>query len=122
MRNIDVWRVRYMAVAEWVDAWRIVPRIIVGGYAYMLWTVVTWYMALEPQLIENCATEILKELCVAQAPSTQHAALVTAVIGISAAVFGLYSNSGRKWTGFTPWGTKPSPKERPVDGHTPGES
>lgn len=112
--DIDTWRKGHMAVAEWVDAWRIVPRVLVAAYAYMMWGVVKWYMALEPRIIEDCNVELLKEVCVIQAPSTQHAALVTAVVGIAAAVFGLYSNSGRKWNGFTNWGNGKPPGEGPT--------
>lgn len=114
LNDIDTWRKGHMAVAEWVDAWRIVPRVIVAGYGYVLWHVVKWYMSLEPHIIENCNIELLKEVCVVQAPSTQHAALVTALVGISAAVFGLYANSGKKWNGFTNWGKGPLP---PSDGN-----
>lgn len=103
INEIDSWRKGHMAVAEWVDAWRIIPRAMVAGYAYVMWHVVKWYMSLEPHLIENCNVEILQQACVVQAPSTQHAALVTAVVGIAAAVFGLYANSGKKWNGFTHW-------------------
>jgi hypothetical protein len=58
---------------------------------------------------------------VIQAPSTQHAALVTAVVGIAAAVFGLYSNSGRKWNGFTNWGDGGAPGSGPTIERAPGE-
>ena len=60
-------------------------------------------MNLEPKIIENCNVELLKEVCVISAPSTQHAALVTAVIGIAAAIFAFYTTSGKKWNGFTNW-------------------
>lgn len=64
--------------AEIVDAWRLVPRGILIAFGYLVWTVVNWYMSLPT-------------------PTTQHAALVTTVIGASAAVIGLYNNSGRSW-------------------------
>ncbi len=110
--NVDTWRKGHLAVAEWIDAWRLVPRIIAGGYAWVTYTVVKWYMNLKPELLENCNVELLKEVCVVQAPSTQHAALVTAVIGIAAAMFAFYANSGKKWNGFQPW-------NKPGDGSTP---
>jgi hypothetical protein len=59
-------------------------------------------MKLEPYLIEGCTAEDMTK-CLAEAPSTQHAALVTAVVGVAAAVFGLYANSGKKWNGFSHW-------------------
>ncbi len=101
--NVDTWRKGHLAVAEWIDAWRIVPRVICGGYAWVTYTVIKWYMNLKPEVLENCNVELLKDVCVIQAPSTQHAALVTAVIGIAAAMFAFYANTGKKWNGFTHW-------------------
>lgn len=104
--DIDTWRKGHMAVAEMIDNWRVIPRAIAAGYAYMMWKVVVWYMNLQPQMMEGCDVATLAEKCIIAAPTTQHAALVTAVVGISAAVFGLYANSGKKWNGFTAWGKK----------------
>ena len=100
--SIDTYRKGHLAVAELVDAWRVVPRLMVGAYSYLVYITVKWYMALEPKMIEGCVSEVVTN-CIYQAPTTQHAALVTAVVGVSAAVFGLYTNSGRKWNGFTNW-------------------
>ena len=68
-------------------------------------------MELTPYMIEGCVSTTVTD-CIVQAPSTQHAALVTAVISIAAAIFGLYSSSGRKWeSGFKKWnGDNPSKK------------
>jgi hypothetical protein len=106
LKDIDTWRKGHLAVAEFVDAWRLIPRALVAGYGFVTWKVVEWYMNLEPHMMENCDPAILAEACIVQAPSTQHAALVTAVVGIAAAVFGLYANSGKKWNGFTYWNKK----------------
>lgn len=113
--QIDTWRKGHMAVAEWVDAWRLIPRLLVIGYGWMLWKVVKWYMNLHPSIINGCNVELLKEVCVEQAPNTQHAVVLTAVIGVAAAVFGLYTNSGRKWNGFTYWSKK---AEKQAEGDT----
>lgn len=105
--NIDSWRKVHMGFAELVDAWRLVPRAIVLAYAIMMWKVVEWYMNLQPKMIEGCDVKLLAEACLSQAPSTQHAALVTAVVGVAAAVFGLYSSSGKQWnTGIVYWDKK----------------
>ncbi len=101
--NVDTWRKGHLAVAEWIDAWRLVPRVICAGYAWVTYTVIKWYMNLKPEVLENCNVELLKDVCVIQAPSTQHAALVTAVIGIAAAMFAFYANTGKKWNGFQYW-------------------
>ena len=111
-KDIDLWRKGHMAIAEWVDAWRLIPRAIVAGYAYMTWAVIKWYMNIQPSMMEGCNVEQLAEACIIQGPSTQHAALVTAVIGIAAVVIGLYTNSGKKWSeGFKSWKTPTDTKE-----------
>jgi hypothetical protein len=109
LKNIDTWRKGHLAIAEWIDSWRIIPRMLVMGYAYAMWKIITWYMTLEPTMVKDCDIKLLAEHCVVQAPSTQHAALVTATIGIAAAVFGLYAASGKKWNGFTSWNKSDQP-------------
>lgn len=107
--DIDVVRRRHLAIAEAVDAWRLIPRTLVVLYAVMLYKVLKWYAALEPYfpkevipLLEKMTPEQIQAAMV-QAPTTQHAVLVTATVGIAAAIFGLYSTSSKKWNGFTPW-------------------
>jgi len=108
MINNDNFRRWSMSAAEFLDSFRVVPRLIVAGYGLMMWVVVKWYMGLEPHVIEGCDIATLGEVCVAGAPATQHAALVTAIVGVAAAVFGLYANSGRDWSNkpFMPWNKK----------------
>ncbi len=100
--NVDTWRKGHLAIAEWIDAWRLIPRLLVGAYVWLVYKVMVWYMALEPKMIEGCTSETVID-CVYSAPTTAQAALITAVIGISAAIFGLYTTSGKKWNGFQPW-------------------
>lgn len=102
-KDIDTYRRRHLAIAEFVDAWRIIPRLLVAGYIWLLVKIVMWYMDKEPYILEGCDVTTLGKECLVQAPSTQHAALVTAIVGIAAAIFGLYSGTGRKWNGFTSW-------------------
>ncbi len=109
LKNVDTWRTGHLAVAEWIDAWRIVPRLLAAAYVGLVYKVVTWYMALEPKMIAGCVSDTVRD-CVYLAPSTQHTALITAVVGVSAAIFGLYTNSGRKWNGFQHW-NKPKENE-----------
>lgn len=79
----------WLSVAELFDAFRIVPRILLVGYGILLYKTVTWYMMIAPLIIDN---KVLID-----GPTTQHAALITAVVGLGAAIFGLYSNSGRSY-------------------------
>lgn len=104
--NIDKFRQIHLSIAEALDAWRIIPRALVGLYCYMLYKIVEWYMDLEPYMLNGCKSQTVLD-CIVQAPTSQHAALVTAVVGISAAVFGLYASTGKKWNGFTFWKKPP---------------
>lgn len=83
--NIDSFRRRHLAIAELIDAWRVVPRLLVAGYSYVVWDTVEWY-----QLLAD--------------PTTQHTACLSAIVGASAVVFGFYTNSGSKWAnGIVLW-------------------
>jgi len=64
--------------AEVVDAYRVVPRVLVFGYGVMLYHVSVWFMALAD-------------------PTGSQAAFASTVFGAAAAVFGLYTGTGRKW-------------------------
>ena len=64
-------------VAYAVDQWRIFPRVFITTYIYLLYKVVTWYMALE-------------------APTMEQSGLVSVVVGAGAAWFGLYTGSSKK--------------------------
>ena len=100
---LDKMRKGHLALAEAFDAWRIIPRALVAGYAFLVYKVVAWYMDLHPVLMEGCVSENITD-CIHQAPTTQHAALVTAVVGMAAVIIGLYSNTGRKWdNGVKEW-------------------
>jgi len=104
--HLDRCRRYYLATAEVIDAFRIIPRLLLIAYMYLIYKVVLWFFDLAPYVIEGCTAEIAKE-CVAQFPTNAQAALITAVIGIGGAIFGLYSSSGRKWDGnFIPWNEK----------------
>lgn len=92
---MDKFRKGYMMLAEMINVFRIIPRALIVGYSFMLYKVVDWYMNLTPYILEGCKSETVVD-CIVQSPSNQHAALVTAVVGISAAVFGLYTRSGSK--------------------------
>ena len=62
-------------VAECLNRLRIIPRVIVAGYGYLIWLVVHWFMALPD-------------------PGTQQAALVTTVVGAAGPIFGFYMQGG----------------------------
>lgn len=106
-KDVDSWRKIHLAIAEWVDAWRIIPRAVVALFGYGAYSVTKWYMSLQPYVLDECvkAGGTVAE-CLVQAPSTQHTALLTALFALGGAVFAFYSNNGRKWDGFVTWNKK----------------
>lgn len=70
-----------MYIAELIDAFRVVPRIILVVYAWLVWYVVNWYMLLD-------------------SPSTEQTFLVSTISGLSTVIIGLYQNSGRNWVEY----------------------
>ena len=68
---------RWVDLAHAVDQWRIFPRIFITTYIYLLYKVVTWYMALPN-------------------PTMEQSGLVSIVVGAGAAWFGLYTGSSKK--------------------------
>jgi ABC-type transporter Mla maintaining outer membrane lipid asymmetry permease subunit MlaE len=82
------WKKKLLDAAEVVDAWRIMPRILV--ISFMLFTIVTiadlleWYKALP-------ATERQLEA------SGFAFGVITALSGLLTAVIKIYQSTGRKW-------------------------
>ena len=68
---------KWIDLAHAVDQWRIFPRIFITTYIYLLYKVVTWYMALPN-------------------PTMEQSGLVSIVVGAGAAWFGLYTGSSKK--------------------------
>ena len=68
---------KWVDLAHAVDQWRIFPRIFITTYIYLLYKVVTWYMALPN-------------------PTMEQSGLVSIVVGAGAAWFGLYTGSSKK--------------------------
>ena len=68
---------KWVDLAHAVDQWRIFPRIFITTYIYLLYKVVTWYMALP-------------------SPTMEQSGLVSIVVGAGAAWFGLYTGSSKK--------------------------
>lgn len=60
-------------VPEYFDKWRVFPRMFLSVYMYLLCSVVFWFMMLPD-------------------PNTQQAGLVSVLVGVGAAWFGIYVN------------------------------
>lgn len=102
-------------LAEAVDAWRVVPRMILVCYAWLVNQLYLWYTKIPTYVQEKCDAAVLQmfteagmELEKAQnlactvidvvgGPTPAQSAFVTTIIGLSTGIFGLYASTGRKW-------------------------
>ena len=65
-----------MTAAEKLDAWRIVPRMLILSYMIVFYQTCNWFMSLSD-------------------PNNAQAGFVSVVVGAGAAWFGLYVNGSR---------------------------
>ena len=72
---------KWIQMAQAVDAWRIFPRLFLTVYIILLYQVVNWFMALE-------------------APNMEQSGLVSVVVGAGAAWFGLYAGTSKSSKSF----------------------
>ncbi len=102
-------------LSETFDLWRIVPRIIILAYSYLVWSLYQWYKSIptyvqikcDPALFEILMNKgqslaMVKELAcgvigTTGGPTSEQTAFVTIIIGLSSAIFALYTGTGRKW-------------------------
>jgi hypothetical protein len=108
-----------LLLAEAVDAWRIVPRIVLVSYAWLVYQLYLWYTKIPTYVQEQCNSEVLQTLVAAGialndaknlacsvmdvvgGPTAAQSAFVTTIIGLSTGIFGLYTATGRRWDGNT---------------------
>lgn len=108
-----------LTAAEAFDAWRVVPRLMLVAYGFMVWAVVSWYMSIPSANQTQCQADVLSTLLsnsvpVDQArniacsitetiggPTSEQTMFVSIVTGLSSVVMGLYLNTGKtsKWQG-----------------------
>jgi len=116
MDNQKTWTQRIITGAEVIDALRVVPRLILGTYVAGVAWIIDWYINYDVQYVTECDSATLNVLMREHVPLAEakaiacsvtqvigqpsgYTALVTVMVGAAAIVFGLYTNSGRKWTG-----------------------
>jgi len=108
---------RSLRFAEVMDAWRVVPRIIILAYGYLVYKLYTWYRGMTTVEKTECSDSILATLIesgvdpevaltmscvvvdVVGGPTGYQTAFVTAIIGLATGIFAFYVNSGRSWGG-----------------------
>lgn len=106
--------------AEAFDAWRVIPRLMLMAYGYLVFNLYLWYKNIPTYVQEKCDASILSELLakgksmaeikqyactvvdVVGGPTAAQSTFVTTIIGLSTGIFGLYTTTGRKWDGWEP--------------------
>lgn len=106
-------------IAEIVDAWRIIPRVILVLYSTLVFQLYLWYKSIPTYVQEQCDSDTLRvlldaaekiDLTVAKGiactvsdivggPTAAQSAFVTTIIGLSTGIYGLYVATGRRWDG-----------------------
>ena len=104
-----------MNLAKIMDAWRVIPRVIVAMYGFMIYKLFVWYTGIPTHEEESCNDALVTTLIengveidramemactivgTVGGPTTQQTSFVTIIIGLSSAMFGFYVNSGGKW-------------------------
>ena len=69
---------KFLDIAELIDAYRIMPRLLVLCYGYMVYDVTMWF-----KILEN--------------PNGAQSTFISIVYGAAAGIFGFYAKSGRSW-------------------------
>lgn len=109
-----------LVLAEAFDAWRVIPRLMLMAYGYLVFNLYLWYKNIPTYVQEKCDASILSELLakgksmaeikqyactvvdVVGGPTAAQSTFVTTIIGLSTGIFGLYTTTGRKWDGWEP--------------------
>lgn len=109
-----------LALAESIDAWRIVPRMMLIAYGYLVLQLFLWFKSIPLYVQTKCDAAVLqlfldkgvallqaKELACSVAgtvggPTAEQTAFVTTIVGLSTAIFAFYTGTGRKWQKETP--------------------
>jgi hypothetical protein len=73
---------KWIFFAKMIDAWRVIPRLFLGVYVYLLYYATFWFM----ELGTNGTLP----------PTLEQSGLISILVGAGAAWFGLYVNSAAK--------------------------
>jgi hypothetical protein len=122
MENLNNKRGVSLAVAESIDAWRVVPRFAIVCYMALVAYIIQWFVSIETHVQTTCQADVLqvlldKDIDVAQAesiactvmgvvggPQTSHTIIATTIAGLATAIFGLYTSTGNDWSkSILPW-------------------
>lgn len=112
MKKFKAW---LLTLAESFDAWRVVPRLMLVSYGYLVWALFVWYKSIPQYVQTKCDGAVLQVLLdngqrleVARelacnivgsigGPTSEQTMFVTTIIGLSTGIFALYTTTGRQW-------------------------
>lgn len=104
-----------LTLAESVDAWRLFPRLIIAAYGALIFWVSVWYFSISTYQVTKCDAiaiklmidngilikDAIKYACnvveTTGGPTMAQTTFVSTIIGMAGLIFGMYTNSGRKW-------------------------
>lgn len=110
-----MWKKIILDIAETFDAWRVVPRMAMLAYGILVYRLYSWLTGIETYVQTQCDSNVLESLinsgvsladaqaiactvvAVVGGPTGAQTTFVTTIVGLSAAVFGLYTSTGRRW-------------------------
>lgn len=108
-----------LTLAEATDSWRVFPRMMIAAYGYLVLNLYQWFISIPTHIQYKCDPALLqilldKGISLIQAketactiintvggPTLAQSAFVTTIIGLSTAVFGLYTTTGRRWENWS---------------------
>lgn len=121
-------RLLSLTLAESFDSWRIIPRLIILGYALLVSNLYVWYKHIPTYVQEECNPSVLEVYInkknisseearrysctvkdVVGGPTGNQTTFVTTIIGLSSLIFAFYTNSGRRWENGLPEDAKDKP-------------
>ena len=124
-------RLKALSRAEWFDAWRIAPRLVVIVYGALVAFLTFWFVQIKTYPKTECQTDLLIKLldrgmtpeaaesiactivAVVGGPTTATTAFVTTICGLGTGIFAFYASTGRDWSkGIMPWSWGKTKKER----------
>ena len=98
---IDKIRTFYLLVGELLDTWRIIPRLIVFGYGWLVYKTFIWYLSLEPYVLENCNLPPEQfNNCIINAPTQAQSIVLGTIVGVASLIFNFYVKTGRDYKGW----------------------
>ena len=119
--RVNKFREYSLALAESFDAWRVTPRLLVGAYCFLVGDIIHKFLIfptinkvtcdsavlqvmLDHKIDLGTATAVACRITDTVGPPTTYTVIVSAVLGVAAAVFAVYTNTGKDWSkAITPW-------------------